>query len=326
MFTLHSITRAFYEAIRLQLVADGRLVDYTQHLSGTPSENALAYEQAKQTLAASLKAVNKNNNLIEVYKPTGFRNEGELKGSRVSIELTKLEQGDVSTKHSTYYTKNDEEGTSFTEKRRPSYLTTLEFEITTFATTSEDDFYLMELIERVFNNGIGTMKAINQDSSLSEIPFPYEKSFGLQIDNDDTAIRRYVRYEVKNVNVLTDTVISTSVVPFSTFVLDLSAYFESNSETQQGDGYPTNPLPPPVDDCATYEIALESESSKFIQHNLGYFPLIQIIDDLGNSVVGDIVVIDENRFTVSFNTPVTGKIIFGKLTTLYDSGFYNTII
>lgn len=319
MFSLHSITKAFYEAIRLQLIADGRLVDYTLYTT------ANEYQVAKNTLALSLKA--SKQTVVEVYKPSEFRKEAELKGSRISIELNQVGRGDVGMKNHTRYTKNDENGTSFSEHKLPSYTRNLEYEITTFATSNNDDFYMIELLNRVFNNGEGSMKGILSDNSKTANRFNYEETMPLQLDSDDSAIRRYTRFEVKNVNISIDKVIATAVPPFSTFALDLVPYFNSLNVEDVDNGYPPiDPLPPPVDDCATYEIELDNEVSKFVQHNLGYFPLIQIIDDLGNSIVGDVIVIDENRFTVSFNTPVTGKIIFGKLTTLYDNGFYNTII
>lgn len=318
MFSLHSITKAFYEAIRLQLVADGRLVDYTLYTT------ANEYAQAKNTLALSLKATRQT--VVEVYKPSEFRKEGELKGSRISIELNQVARGDIGSKNKTRYTKNDEEGTSFTEHKLPSYTRTLEFEITTFATSNDDDFYMIELLDRVFNNGEGAMKGILSDGTKTTNRFNYEETLPLQLDNDDSAIRRYTRFEVKNVNIGTDRVIATAVPPFSTFALDLIPYFNAINGEENEPYPPIDPLPTPVDDCVTYEIGLDNESSKFVQHNLGYFPIIQIIDDLGNSVVGDIQVIDKDRFIVFFNIPITGKIIFGKLTTLYDSGFYNTII
>lgn len=48
-------------------------------------------------------------------------------------------------------------------------------------------------------------------------------------------------------------------------------------------------------------------SSWEIEHNLGRFPSVEVVDSAGSVVVGDIVYFNENNITITFSAPFTGK-------------------
>ena len=44
-----------------------------------------------------------------------------------------------------------------------------------------------------------------------------------------------------------------------------------------------------------------------IQHNLGKFPSVSVIDSAGNVVVGDVMYLDENQLKITFSAAFAGK-------------------
>jgi len=43
-----------------------------------------------------------------------------------------------------------------------------------------------------------------------------------------------------------------------------------------------------------------------LEHNLGRFPAVQIVDTAGSVVIGDIQYVDQNNITITFSAPFQG--------------------
>jgi len=57
----------------------------------------------------------------------------------------------------------------------------------------------------------------------------------------------------------------------------------------------------------SYKFTQSTKASKWvIDHSLGKYPSVSVIDDLGNAVIGDVAYIDENSIYLEFTSPVAG--------------------
>lgn len=45
-----------------------------------------------------------------------------------------------------------------------------------------------------------------------------------------------------------------------------------------------------------------------VQHNLGRFPSVTVVDSAGTTVMGDVQYLDENNISIGFSSPFTGKV------------------
>lgn len=52
---------------------------------------------------------------------------------------------------------------------------------------------------------------------------------------------------------------------------------------------------------------IASSSTWTINHNLGYYPAVSVVDSGGNHVIGDVTYVSQNVVTVSFNASFGGK-------------------
>jgi hypothetical protein len=53
-----------------------------------------------------------------------------------------------------------------------------------------------------------------------------------------------------------------------------------------------------------------SASTWTISHNLGFFPSVNVVDNGGNMVIGDVLYITENQVSISFSASFGGKAYF----------------
>lgn len=70
-------------------------------------------------------------------------------------------------------------------------------------------------------------------------------------------------------------------------------------------------IPIPSGNQTRYERQVALETIVTVEHNLGYYPFIQIIDSFGQEVEADKKDLTINEFVVVFNKTFTGKIIYG---------------
>jgi hypothetical protein len=54
------------------------------------------------------------------------------------------------------------------------------------------------------------------------------------------------------------------------------------------------------------EVVTQNTSVWSIEHNLGRFPAVQVVDTAGSVVIGDIQYIDQNNITITFSAPFAG--------------------
>jgi hypothetical protein len=50
----------------------------------------------------------------------------------------------------------------------------------------------------------------------------------------------------------------------------------------------------------------ENASVWNLEHNLGRFPVVQVVDTAGSVVIGDIQYVDQNNITITFSAPFQG--------------------
>lgn len=90
-----------------------------------------------------------------------------------------------------------------------------------------------------------------------------------------------------------------------TSLVELARSMEKVSQSQGGDSSSSNVN----DKNYVYEWAT-LESSVTVNHNLGKYPSVTIIDTAGSEIIGDITYVDENTVTLSFSAPTRGKACF----------------
>ena len=56
-----------------------------------------------------------------------------------------------------------------------------------------------------------------------------------------------------------------------------------------------------------YHIQSVASNQWVIPHSLGKFPIITVVDDVGNVVIGDIIYTDLNNITLNLSKAITGK-------------------
>ncbi len=62
-----------------------------------------------------------------------------------------------------------------------------------------------------------------------------------------------------------------------------------------------------ISEETTYiEVVTQNTSVWIIEHNLGRFPAVQVVDTAGSVVIGDIQYIDQDNITITFSAPFQG--------------------
>lgn len=59
-----------------------------------------------------------------------------------------------------------------------------------------------------------------------------------------------------------------------------------------------------------YSLAYVSTTSIVATHNLGRFPLVQVVDNAGYQVEATVRHLNTNQFMVSFNSPESGTLVY----------------
>ena len=90
-----------------------------------------------------------------------------------------------------------------------------------------------------------------------------------------------------------------------TSLVELARNMEDMYQSQGGDSSSSNVN----DKNYVYEWAT-LESSVTVNHNLGKFPSVTIVDTAGSEIIGDITYVNENSVTLSFSAPMRGKAYF----------------
>lgn len=181
-FDIAQIDRAFYERIRIKLVADNRLPDRLAF-----ANNPTGYKTA--CLA--------NANLVEVYGVSEKLARGEVKGSRVYVDYINIEQGSMGFTGNEYVYDEGEE--NYKEIKIPDHSVNLIYEIRLITAKLEDKRYLDKIILQLFGMR-GRMAARNNDGTETQDQFEYQmlKNADLTMKSEKF-FENIFRYQVKDI-------------------------------------------------------------------------------------------------------------------------------
>jgi hypothetical protein len=181
-FAIEQIDRAFYERIRLKLVADNRLPD------------RLLYETNSSQYKADLAA---KTNLIEVYGVSEKLARGEVKGSRVYVDYINLEQGSIGLTGFDY--EYDEVAENYIRRKMPDRSVNLIYEIRLITDKLGDKRYLDKIILQLFGTH-GKMAGRREDGTETESKFDYSmvKNENLTMKNEKF-FENLFRFKVKDI-------------------------------------------------------------------------------------------------------------------------------
>lgn len=158
---------------------------------------------------------------------------------------------------------------------------------------------ITDKFERIYNGVSDTdatgLLAINiQDNP--DVPkgafMPFSGSFVLK------AYRYLSAYEIQAVQFVVDTAnYDCAELRFKDYS-PASSYFDPDAPMY---------VPPFI---IPIEVAFTNQTTVVVTHNLGYKPFVQIFDTSDNVIGGDVQHNSNNQFTVTFDSPTSGTIIY----------------
>jgi len=221
-FTLFEVSRAFYEALRVQLVSRGHLpniatyLQMEQDLITSGVSVSLAKKQALQAYQTAKKTI---NDLIEVFGVGDYTGRGEFKGSMFVVDRLNFDRGKVGTFKEKYY--KDVLGT-LKEYELPKFTRNIFYQVSYATNEVRLDNLMNQIIFDTF--GVeGWLNGIQDDGSETENRFEYA-----EINNADNSDGKYIernfRYEAKNIFLETPKVTNENVTRLKIFMPSLETY------------------------------------------------------------------------------------------------------
>lgn len=203
-FQLAEIDRAFYEHLRIAIVAQGLLPDIT------------AYADA-ESYATALQAI---NNPIEIFGVGNQVARGRVKDNKIVIDRILLQKGNIGALSVETHTAYEEGGV---EKRRrerfPSSTYNITYQIGYTTNNIESDRILHQIILDKLG-GHGFLNGIKQDGTMTESKFHYDNIDYRDMSSGDYT-ERIFRYAVKDVFISENAVLEEGLSPLIDFQPDI---------------------------------------------------------------------------------------------------------
>lgn len=194
IFTLDQINRAFFEGLRLKLVALGHLPDTL--LYNTDS----AFKTACDNLSKPL---------ITIFGVGSYKARQNVKNNKIVIDRLTISQGSIGFIGAEYKASGQE----YQEKKYPQRTENITYQISYVCSENSMDNIMRNIIASTLDTR-GKLKGVNENRTLTTDYFLYDKNNEAENINDDY-IERYMRYEVSNV-LLTEPQIT--VIPKATTI------------------------------------------------------------------------------------------------------------
>jgi hypothetical protein len=204
---LSEVDRAFFEVLRLGVVAAGYLPDVK--LQSTPND----YKVAKETLEGTVPG----GKLIEVFGVGSSFSRAEKVSHKITIDRKEVSPGTVSgasvMKHISYEENGEQK---FKKVFYPPRMSTLVYDIRIITDSIAYERVLMGIVDRYLPS-IYTLKGVNSIGDFTQDDVPIWRGSVQNVSMlDNSNIEWVYRYEVRDIWIEQEFEVTTGIVPLTT--------------------------------------------------------------------------------------------------------------
>lgn len=202
-FTLDQINRAFFEAIRLKLVALGHLPDVLIYNTDA------SFKTACDALTKPL---------IKIFGVGNYKARQGVKNNKIVIDRLNISQGSIGFVGARFVLEELEDPESEAQQEAQQYqqitypqrTENVNYQISYVCSDNAIDNLIRTIILSTLDVR-GRLKGVNANRTLTENYFLYDKTNEAE-SNNDGFIERYLRYEVSNVLLIKPQIITAPKV------------------------------------------------------------------------------------------------------------------
>lgn len=176
MFSLAQIDRAFFEVIRLRLVAEGYCPDRAIN------QTEAALKAAKQAIA------NSGKQLIEIFGTGNYEDRQAVKNNKIVIHRLNIDKGNIGGWGVNQY---QEQSSSYLKTKLPAETVNINYQISYLTNSIAYDRIIHEILFSLFTKK-GNLQGVNEDGSKTANFFDYER-----IDYKDLSADKYIEKAIR---------------------------------------------------------------------------------------------------------------------------------
>lgn len=197
-FEIEQIDRAFFEPLRLELIASGYLPDITLYTT------AVQYETAMNALTTK----------VELFGVGNQKARGRVNNNKVVIDRINISDGSLGGGQAVKsYLKTSP--TNFTRYTTPASTSTLTYQISYVTDSHSIDLAIHKAILKTFQSN-GYLRAVNPNGSLGDF-FRYQRT-DYKDNSDGDFIERHFTFNAINIAIAQQILLEeTQVSPLITF-------------------------------------------------------------------------------------------------------------
>ena len=207
-FSINQIDNAFFEVIRLALVAGGYLPDVVIYNTESTFKTAL------QAITAA------NKPIIRVFGVGNYKARNDIKGNKIVIDRLGTEKGSYGSPNLKEY---ESSGLNvFVEKQYPKNTVNINYQISFLTSEQKVDNILTTLIMQSLDEK-GTLKGLNDSATYTQNEFHYFKQAQSYQNNENELIERAFRFTVTDIYITEKTIVQEDITIMEdfTFLTDI---------------------------------------------------------------------------------------------------------